>query len=124
MFYPPLSLSSKIMLNKMCELLDAENKDIKFFIIGPGWVKTKIHEKIMNNLSENDLRYIETKNFMENKHGTSMDEIFEFVRWLEEQEKNVVSGRNFSINDNWKDDELINKLKSDKNMYKLRRQTF
>jgi NAD(P)-dependent dehydrogenase (short-subunit alcohol dehydrogenase family) len=34
---------SKIALIKMCELLDAEIPDVKFSIIGPGWVKTKIH---------------------------------------------------------------------------------
>ena len=35
---------SKIALIKMCELLDAEVPDTRFAILGPGWVKTKIHE--------------------------------------------------------------------------------
>ena len=35
---------SKIALIKMCELLDAEIEDTRFTIVGPGWVKTKIHE--------------------------------------------------------------------------------
>jgi NAD(P)-dependent dehydrogenase (short-subunit alcohol dehydrogenase family) len=35
---------SKIALIKMCELLDAEVPDTRFAIVGPGWVKTKIHQ--------------------------------------------------------------------------------
>ena len=35
--------SAKIHLTKMVELLDFENKDISFSILGPGWVKTKNH---------------------------------------------------------------------------------
>ena len=118
-------VSSKIMLIKMCELLDTENKDMKFSIIGPGWVKTKIHNKIMKNLDKTNPKYIETKDFIENKQGTDMEDIFQCVRWLEEQDKDVVGGRNFAvINDKWKGEgreELIKELKSDKNMYKLRR---
>lgn len=116
--------ASKVMLMKMCELLDAENRDLKVIIIGPGWVKTKIHKTIFDNMDKNDPKYAEIKEFIENKKGTDIDEIFKFIRWLEKQEKEVVGGRNFSINDNWrgaKEQRLINELKSDKNMYKLRR---
>lgn len=117
--------ASKIMLIKMCELLDAENKDIKIFIIGPGWVKTKIHNKILNTLDKNDPKYVEIKNFIENKKGTDLNDIFECINWLEEHDKEIVSGRNFAVvNDAWKgegEERLIKELKSDKNMYKLRR---
>ena len=34
---------SKIALIKMCELIDAEDPSIKIHILGPGFVKTKIH---------------------------------------------------------------------------------
>ena len=40
--------ASKIFLMKMCELLDDENEDLNVFIVGPGWVKTKIHEEVLN----------------------------------------------------------------------------
>lgn len=115
----------KILLIKMCEVLDAENKDIKFFMVGPGWVKTKTHNKILNNLDETNPKYIETKDFIENKQGTNTDDIFECIHWLEGQDKDIVGGRNFAVlNDKWSGEkraELIKELKSDKNMYKLRR---
>ena len=31
----------------MCELLDAEVPDVKFVILGPGWVRTKIHDAVL-----------------------------------------------------------------------------
>jgi len=115
----------KIMLNKMCELLDAENRDMKFSIVGPGWVKTKTHNRIMDSLDESDPKYIETYDFMQGNGGTSMEDIFECIRWIELQGKEVVGGRNFAVvNDDWngpKKERLINELKSDNDMYKLRR---
>ena len=39
---------SKIALIKMCELLDAEIPDVNFVILGPGWVKTKIHQATLD----------------------------------------------------------------------------
>ena len=38
---------SKIASIKAVELLDAE-KDTKFTILGPGWVKTKIHKSTID----------------------------------------------------------------------------
>jgi NADP-dependent 3-hydroxy acid dehydrogenase YdfG len=40
---------SKIASVKICELLDAEINDTRFSIIGPGWVKTKIHESTIKS---------------------------------------------------------------------------
>ena len=37
--------TSKICMIKLIELLDKEIKDISFSILGPGWVKTKIHDQ-------------------------------------------------------------------------------
>ena len=39
---------SKIALIKMTELLDAEIPNARFAIVGPGWVKTKIHTATLN----------------------------------------------------------------------------
>ena len=114
--------ASRIMLTKMCELLDAENKDINPFIIGPGITKTKFHDPILKNLDRNDQRYIDTKKFMENNEGTSMEDIFNCIDWLCQQGKDVAGGRNFSVvHDKWGNEKLADLLKSDKNMYKLRR---
>jgi len=116
---------SKIMLIKMCEFLDAENEDLNIFIVGPGWTKTKTHHLILEHVDRTDERYQKTINFMENEEGTSMDDIYGCIKWLCEQGKEVSSGRNFSVvNDKWKGQpstKLASELRSDSNMYKLRR---
>ena len=116
---------SKVMLIKMCEFLDAENEDLNIFIVGPGWTKTKNHYLILENLDRTDERYQKTLNFMKNEKGTSMDDIYNCIKWLSEQGKEVASGRNFSVvNDKWKGNlsgRLSSELKNDINMYKLRR---
>lgn len=84
----PVGLSaytaSKIMLIKMCELLDAENPDIKTFIVGPGYIKTKIHDSIRENITRG-------------KKETNLAGVYNGIRWLTAQDKQVVGGRNFSI---------------------------
>lgn len=113
---------SKVMLMRMCELLDVENKDLNPFVIGPGWVKTKNHEFILKYLDPSDKRYEETKDFLKNRAGTSMDDIFNCIEWLCNQGKEIVGGRNFSVvYDNWGNEKLAEILKTDNNMYKLRR---
>lgn len=113
---------AKIMLTKMGEFLDAENKDINVFVIGPGWTKTKTHNLILKNVSIDDEKYKITKDFLDNKEGTSMDDIFNCIEWLCKEGKEVAGGRNFSVvHDKWGNKELSSLLKSDKNIYKLRR---
>ncbi len=116
---------SKIMLIKMCELLDYENGDLNVFILGPGWVRTKIHDEIMRYGKKAGNAYKRTKEFLESGAGTGMDEIYDCIRFFVKQGKRVSSGRNFSIvNDAWRGPEtrrLIRALKRDPDMYKLRR---
>jgi NAD(P)-dependent dehydrogenase (short-subunit alcohol dehydrogenase family) len=116
---------SKIMLAKMCEFLDAENHDLNIFIVGPGWTKTKIHDTILKDKRTASVKVKETKAFLKEKQGTSIDEIFECIDWLCAQGKGVASGRNFSVvYDPWRVDsrsKLVKALNSDKDMYKLRR---
>ena len=113
---------SKIMLIKMCEYLDAENEDLNIFIVGPGWTKTKTHSLILEHTNSKDKKHIRTLNFMKNEEGTSMDDIHECIKWLCEQGKDIASGRNFSVvNDKFKNKNLTLELKSDPDMYKLRR---
>lgn len=117
---------SKILLAKMCEFLDGENDDLNIFIVGPGWTKTKIHQTILDDIRTSKTKIMETKKFFKSKTGTSMHEIFESIEWLRSQGKRIVSGRNFSIvYDPWRKDkrqQLVQALRKDDNMYKLRRE--
>ena len=120
--------SAKIHLTKMVELLDFENSDISFSILGPGWVKTKNHEFALKYSDKNSEKYKSTKKFMSNPIGaTPMTEVINSINWIFNQEKNIVGGRNFSTAyDPWGDnhpqnEELLKLLMDDSNLYKLRR---
>ncbi len=113
---------AKIMLLKMCELLQAENPDLNLFIVGPGWTKTKTHKEILASPHISDEKYKETMDFLINREGTSMDDIYLCIRWLEEQGPEIVGGRNFSVvHDCWGSIDLRNELLNNPDMYKLRR---
>jgi short-subunit dehydrogenase len=116
---------SKIILTKMSEYLDAENKDLNIFIVGPGWTKTKIHDQVLTARSVAAKKFNETKDFMANKQGTSLWEIFECIEWLRQEGRELSGGRNFSVvYDPWRAKtraQLIKALKDDAGMYKLRR---
>jgi len=117
--------ASKIMLIKMCEFIDAENDDLNVFIVGPGWTRTKTHDLILANTDKSDEKHRKTEDFLKSGKGTSMDDVYGCIKWLCEQGKGVASGRNFSVvNDKWKGElskVLAEELRSDVNMYKLRR---
>ncbi|MGV8151734.1 MAG: SDR family oxidoreductase [Candidatus Nanoarchaeia archaeon] len=114
---------SKIMLIKMCELIDFENSDLKLSIVGPGWVKTKMQYETINESKEKvGANYEKTVEFMEKGQGTKMQDIFNCIDWICNSEKEVSGGRNFSVvYDKWGSKELEEILKKDKNLYKLRR---
>jgi len=116
----------KIMLTKMCELLDAENPDLNIFIVGPGLTKTKIHEAILKDPHVSKEKKIATQKFMKQGQGTSLQDIFDCIQWLSAQGKEIASGRNFSVaHDPWRSvtsKKLIKQLKLNANSYKLRRQ--
>lgn len=113
---------SKIALIKMCELLDAEISDARFAIIGPGWVKTKIHAETLRagSAAGNNLKRTQEK--LDQGDFTPMDRVLDCCDWLIAAPREVVSGRNFSVVfDAWDDQGLAAELRSDPNMYKLRR---
>lgn len=113
---------AKLMLIKMCELLDAENDDLNVFIVGPGWTKTKAHTFVLADADVSKEKYDETLDFMLYKKGTSMEDIYDCIRWLSVQGKGVAGGRNFSVvHDFWGKEELARELLKDSQMYKLRR---
>lgn len=113
---------SKLMLIKFCELLDAEDPALNAFIVGPGWTRTKTHDLIISDPNVSAEKRAETVAFLASQVGTSMDEIYESIRWLSEQGRTVAGGRNFSVvHDAWGTDELALALTQDPDMYKLRR---
>lgn len=117
--------ASKILLIKMCELLDAESTDTSFFIIGPGIVRTKIHQQTLRAGDRSGLNYQKVVDFLGSPSaGTSHDDVYACLRWCMRVGKSVIGGRNISlVYDSWRDggEELSRLLESDANIYKLRR---
>ncbi len=116
---------SKILLIKMCELLDDENSDLNVFILGPGWVRTKIHQQTLANPDRAGANYRRTLEFVNSqKPGTSNDEIYDCINWCAAQGRGVAGGRDFSVvHDPWRNNEagLARRLQNDPDKYKLRR---
>lgn len=116
--------ASKIMLIKMCELLDDENKDLNTFIVGPGWVRTKIHAQTLQSRLAGS-NYVRTKQFLKSDiPGTDYRDIFDCINWCIDQGRQVSGGRNFSVvHDAWqkKEKSLARQLRADPNKFKLRR---
>lgn len=113
---------SKIALIKMCELLDAEISDARFAIVGPGWVKTKIHESTLRAGERAGANYQLTIDKLAGNECTPMDEVLDCCDWLVNAPRKVISGRNFSVVfDKWGTEELERRLAEEPNMYKLRR---
>lgn len=117
--------ASKIFLIKMCELLDDEYQDINAFIIGPGWVYSKIHKETIEAENCAGINFDKTKDFMQSgQKGTPIKDIYDMIKWGARLGKPVVSGRNFSVvHDPWRGgSSLLEKhLVEDKDKYKLRR---
>jgi NAD(P)-dependent dehydrogenase (short-subunit alcohol dehydrogenase family) len=114
---------AKIKLIKMCELLDDEAPDLNVFIIGPGFVNTKIHQATLGAGERAGPGLKKVQDFLESP-GTSYDDIHENINWCIEHGREVSGGRNFStVNDSWKDGgpKLVSRLKKKKDMFKLRR---
>jgi len=113
---------SKIALIKMCELLDSESEDCKFTILGPGWVRTKIHLETLDAGDASGDAYLRTVERLESEQWTEMRSIAECCEWICRSSKEIVSGRNFSVvHDSWGECALESKLQENPNLYKLRR---
>ena len=114
---------AKIALIKMCEILDSELKDTKFSIVGPGWVKTKIHLPTLNDLGKKSKEnHMKTKEMLEGDLCTPIEDVVNSCNWILNTNSRLVSGRNFSsLNDFWGSDLLLKVLEQQPSMYKLRR---
>lgn len=113
---------AKIASIKMIELLDHEIEDCKFSIIGPGWVESKIHNATLNVGHVAGQNFEKTLRMRTEKLMNPVEDVIEACNWVIEQPKSVVGGRNFSsVFDDFSSAELRNKLISDANFFKLRR---
>lgn len=114
--------SSKIALTKMTELLAAEIPSVKFVIVGPGWVKTKIHESILSQPMLAGESYLKTVEKFKTNDFTPMARVIDCCNILVEGKTNALTGRNFSVVfDSWDDKALEGQLLRHPDMYKLRR---
>ena len=113
---------SKIGLIKMCELLSTEIPSVKFSIVGPGWVKTKIHRPTIMDLgAASEDNYEKTIKMLEGNDCVPISEVVKSCDWVISQKFEVVTGRNFSTKSDKFDDSLASALVQDNDMYKLRR---
>lgn len=114
---------SKIALIKMCELIDDEERDVNAFIIGPGFVPTRIHEETFRAGAAAGDGLGRTRTFLMSA-GTSFDDIYTHMCWCMSAGRHVAGGRNFStVHDLWRDGGkgLLDSLPGDANAYRLRR---
>lgn len=114
---------SKILLIKMCELLDDEVPDLKTFIVGPGYVRTKIHEETLRAGGKAGANLGKTAEFLKGD-GTPLQDIKDCIDWCLSQPRGAIGGRNISVvHDPWRTaaSELAEQLLADPNRYKLRR---
>ncbi|MDC0379363.1 SDR family oxidoreductase [Litorivicinus sp.] len=113
---------SKIALIKMVELLDSELPDLNVISVGPGWVKTKIHQQTLLCSEAGESAKDETLRRLESDEFVDMREIVLFFDWLWTQDKSLLSGRNLSIaNDGWRQKNFSKYLSSKLDFGKLRR---
>ena len=123
--YFPYTIS-KIALIKSMELLDFEFQDVKFCILGPGWVKTKIHQETLSNKKKAQKNYFVTKKILSGTHSidTSIKDINDCVEWVLNSKKEDVGGRNFSVkHDRWQNPKFLEKIRKNQNNFKLRRKS-
>jgi NAD(P)-dependent dehydrogenase (short-subunit alcohol dehydrogenase family) len=116
---------SKIALIKMCELIDDEESDANVFIIGPGYVRTRIHIETLRAGDAAGGALEKTRAFLDGDNpGTSMDDIYGGLVWCINEGRQVVGGRNISIvHDPWRDDRnaLADELRGSADAFRLRR---
>jgi NAD(P)-dependent dehydrogenase (short-subunit alcohol dehydrogenase family) len=114
---------SKIASIKMVELLDFEINDTSFSILGPGWVKTKIHDATIQSKDAAGPNYFKTIKMLEadGKKCYPMEKVIACCKWILTSDRDLIGGRNFSsVFDPWESDE-IEKIKDNPNNFKLRR---
>ncbi|WP_322518090.1 SDR family NAD(P)-dependent oxidoreductase [Rhodopseudomonas palustris] len=115
----------KMMLVKLCELLDDEYPDVHAIAVGTGWVNTKIHRQTVEAGDDAGVNLRRTLAFLDSgEQGTSIEDIFGCIEWAFGAGRAATGGRNVSVvHDGWRDGgaALVARLEADTNIYKLRR---
>jgi FkbM family methyltransferase len=113
---------AKVAATKMVELLDAEVADTRFAILGPGWVDTKIHEPVLALGKSGGDNFERTRARLLAGDTVPLDTVVDCCEWMLSAPRDVIGGRNISlVHDAWDDPGLTEALRSDQEMYKLRR---
>jgi NAD(P)-dependent dehydrogenase (short-subunit alcohol dehydrogenase family) len=113
---------AKIALVKACELLDAEMPDACFAIVGPGWVRTKIHEETLRAGPRAGSNLDRTTERLASDRFTPMQDVLECCDWIVSSPREIVGGRNISVvDDPWREASLAEALRAEPGAYKLRR---
>lgn len=116
---------SKIALIKMCELIHDENPETNIFIIGPGYMRTRIHEETLDAGQMAGDALSNTEEFLRSGElGTTHDELYQHMKWCMENGRHVAGGRNFStVHDGWRAGgrQLAENLNGHKDAFRLRR---
>ena len=113
---------SKIASIKICELLDFEYSEYVFSCIGPGWVESKIHDATLKAGAKAGNNFEKTSKMRREKLMNPVEDVIECCNWIISKDKDVVGGRNFSVvHDAWRNSKIESHLRSDTNVYKLRR---
>jgi FkbM family methyltransferase len=115
---------AKVALVKACELLDAEMPDVRFSILGPGWVRTKIHDETLAAGTRACANYQRTIERLETDKFTPMNDVLDCCDWILDTPRDVIGGRNFSVADDpWRSPSLATALRADPALFKLRRKS-
>jgi NAD(P)-dependent dehydrogenase (short-subunit alcohol dehydrogenase family) len=116
---------SKIMLIKMCELIDDEVPDVNAFIVGPGFLPTKIHDQTFANRESAGGNYDKTQEFYRSPaQAATYRDLYDCINWCVSRGRDVAGGRNFAaVHDPWRvgGERLAAELQIDRDRYKLRR---
>ena len=113
---------AKVAMIKMVEILAAEMTDIKFVIIGPGWVKTKIHNSVLTARENAGSSYQRTVERFKSNEFVSMSRVVDCCNAMIVGDRAALTGRNISVEfDRWDKPEFINFLSENSDLYKLRR---
>lgn len=92
-------MAGKAVLHKACEDIQAENADMKFFILGPGLTRTKMLDQTIK-AGEKAFWYPRVKAFLESgEQGSEFEDIYKMMRVCMDVE--WAKGRNIHIKDNW-----------------------
>ena len=116
-------ITSKIGLIKFTELLSSEYEKIHATIIGPGWVKTKIHNPTIEegNYKAQKSYYETMRRFKENDF-VEISKVVKCINKVVFCKDNRFAGKNISVlHDDWQSENFLNDSSIEESNYKLRR---